>query len=351
MQTLKIFLSSLQTVPATVTWLLSDISEAKGKQDLFMHQSPQTLKLLREHALIESAVSSNRIEGVEIESKRTGTVVFGRPLLKDRNEEEIQGYRDALQWIHGASASVDLDQAAVLRLHQMSRGDIWDAGQYKEKNGNIIERLPNGEVRIRFTPVSAALTGPSMNELFELYGRIKRDAVIHPLIAMAAFSLDFLCIHPFRDGNGRVSRLLILMQLYHNDFLVGRYISIERLIEEFKERYYETLEQSSQRWHEGRHDPWPYIQFLLYIIKKAYAELFVRVDHALVPKGEKSRLIISQIEGFNGEFTVTQLMQKCPSVSRDLIRHVLKKLSNEGKIVSRGRGPAARWQRKGNTPL
>ncbi|MBD3338593.1 MAG: Fic family protein [Candidatus Lokiarchaeota archaeon] len=348
MQTINKFLADIKTIPANVTWYLADISEAKGKQDLFTNQSPQKLKVLREHAIVESAVSSNRIEGVEIDKKRIGTVIFGKPLLKDRNEEEIKGYHDALQWIHLQNKNIDFSEENIIKLHKMSRGEIWDSGKYKEKDSDIIERLPNGETRIRFKTVSADKINHAMKKLVSSHSDLSQQKKVHPIIAIAACNLDFLCIHPFRDGNGRVSRLLLLLQLYHAGYIVGRYISIERLIEEHKERYYETLEISSQGWHEGKHDPWPYINFILYILKKAYIEFIERVEKIKNTKGSKTNLIIDHIQKWDGEFTISQLHSKCPEVSRDLVRKVLRDLKKQGKVVSKGRGLGARWQRKGN---
>lgn len=349
MLTLNRILKSLPEIPASAAWYLSDISEFKGKQELYTRQSPQKLKVLREHALIESVVSSNRIEGVEIDRKRIGTVVFGKPLLKDRGEEEIQGYRDALEWIHTQGKKTKINEAAIKKLHKLSRGNIWDAGKYKEKDGDIIERLSSGDTRIRFKTVSAARTPFMIKEMISDYCDVIRHNEVHPLVAIAAFNLDFLCIHPFRDGNGRVSRLLLLLQLYHFDFEVGRYISLERLIEDHKERYYEALQLSSNRWHEGKHDPWHYIQFLLYILKKAYVEFSTRVERIGIPKGEKTALVIDQIKILHNGFSLSQLQNKCPDVSYDMIRKILKNLKSEGRIDAKGRGVSARWYKKGTT--
>ena len=349
MQTLSKFTTGLKTIPTGVAWYLADIAEAKGKQNLYINQSPQKLKVLREHALVESAVSSNRIEGVEIDRKRIGTIMFGSPLLKDRNEEEIQGYRDALQWIHANSEIIRFNETTIKKLHKMSRGEIWDSGKYKKRDGDIIERLPGGEARVRFKTVSAEATPKAMKELVSLYGEVIKTKVVHPLIAIAACNLDFLCIHPFRDGNGRASRLLLLLQLYHAGYEVGRYISLERIIEEHKERYYETLELSSQRVHYGKHDPWLFVNFLLYILKKSYSEFVERMEKTETMKGAKTELVIEQIHKMNGDFTLSQLQSSCIGVSRDMIRKVLKDLRKQGKVVSEGRGLGARWRRKGNT--
>ena len=244
MSTFTRFRSASLLVPASTSWYLADLGEFRGKQALYTRQSPQRLKTLREHALIESSVSSNRIEGVVVETKRVRELVLGRPLLRDRDEEEVRGYRDALQRIHEEGASLPVTEKTVRELHRLARGEIWDAGKYKEKDSDIIERSPDGTERIRFQTVPAKATPRAMKELLHDWNATLKEKKIHPLIALAAFNLDFLCIHPFRDGNGRVSRLLLLLQCYHLGYEVGRYISLERLIEQNKDRYYETLEHS-----------------------------------------------------------------------------------------------------------
>ena len=202
---------------------------------------------------------------------------------------------------------------------------------------------------MRFKAVAAAETAAYMRHLVDLWNRALRERSVHPLIALAAFNLDFLCIHPFRDGNGRVSRLLLLLHFYHLGFEVGRYISIERLIEENKERYYETLEQSSQGWHDGKHDPWPYVNYLFYILKSAYREFEERVGQVKSPRGAKTELVVLAIDRFPGEFTLGDVEKACPGVSRDMVRRVLRQLQKSRKVECMGRGPGAQWRRKGNT--
>jgi len=350
MMTLRLFSRKFESVPASSSWYLSDLGEARGKQELFTRQSPQRLKVLREHALIESAVSSNRIEGVEVDQSRIGTIIFGKPLLRDRDEEEVRGYRQALTWIHEQGVKLPISGDTVLKLHRMTRGEIWDAGNYKDQDGDIIEKLPGGSSRVRFKTVSAKATPGCMKELIELYEEAIRERKAPHLVVLAAFNLDFLCIHPFRDGNGRVSRLLLLLQCYHLGFEVGRYISLERLIEQNKERYYETLEQSSQGWHEGKHDPWPYINYTLFIIKTAYREFEERLGQIKSPRGAKTDLVETAVGNFKNDFTLTDLERACPGVSRDMVRIVLRNLQSTGDVECLGRGPGARWRRKkGNT--
>jgi Fic family protein len=327
-----------------ITWYLSDIGRAQGLQELFTRQSPQKLAVLREHAIAQSAVSSNRMEGVEIDQARVGTVVFGHPAFQDRDEEEVAGYRDALNLIHTRGAGLPVSEETILNLHMLSRGNIWDAGQYKDKPVDIIERLPTGGERVRFRSVPPAETPGFTRQLVALWRDHSREHDISPLIVLAAFNLDFLCIHPFRDGNGRVSRLLLLLTAYHLGIEVGRYVSLERLIEDNKERYYETLEQNSQGWHEGKHDPWPYIGFLLYIIKQAYDEFETRVGKTKAPKGEKSALVEAAIARQSGPFTVSDIRDACPGVGVDLIRKVLGRLKDH-QVECLGRGQSAQWRK------
>lgn len=346
MNTLRQFAEGNLQVPLRVTWYLSDLGRSQGIQDLHSKQSPQRLKVLREHAVAQSAVSSNRIEGVEIDEKRIGTVLFGHPALRDRDEEEVAGYRKALDLIHKCSGDCPLSEQTIRELHRMSRGRIWDAGQYKEKQIDIIEKSPDGSERIRFRCVSPDQTPSFMQDLVRMWNEEIGEKRISPFILLAAFNLDFLCIHPFRDGNGRVSRLLLLLTCYHAGLEVGRYISLERLIEEHKGRYYETLEQSSQGWHEGTHDPWPYIGFLLFILDQAYKEFEERVGEIAEPKGAKTALVEHTVAGITGPFTLTELEAACPGVSRDMVRKVLKDMKQRDELTCSGRGPAARWEKR-----
>lgn len=327
------------------SWYLADLGEARGKQELFTMQSPQRLKVLREHALIESAISSTRIEGVTVDKARVHTIVFGRSHLKDRSEEEVRGYRNALKLIHERYLRLSVSEDTIVRLHQLIRGDAWDGGKYKETDSDIIERYPDGRERVRFKTVKAARAPSFMAELIENWDRGLREQVIHPLILLAAFNLDFLCVHPFRDGNGRVSRLVLLLQLYQLGYEVGRYISIERIIEQNKERYYETLEQSSHRWHEGKHNPWPYINYLLFILKTSCREFEERVGQMGSPRGTKTELIMSAIGGTIGSFRIADLQKQCSGVSVDMIRKVLKTLQGARKVECLSRGQNAQWQK------
>src|SRR5438552_5679415 len=300
-------LAAQRNIPLATAWYLAEFGEAHGKQELFTKQSPQRLKVLREHALIESAVSSNRIEGVTIDQSRVKAVVLGKSLLRDRDEEEVRGYRDALKLIHEQHARLSISENTIKQLHFISRAKIGDAGKYKTKDSDIIEKYPDGRSRIRFKTVPAKQTGASMRELMKEWSETLDEKQVHPLVAVTAFNLDFLCIHPFRDGNGRVSRLLLLLMCYQLGFEVGRYISLERLIEENKDRYYETLEESSQGWHEGKHDPWPFVNFTLYILKTAYREFEESVGQQPSPKGANAEMVLTTIRKQTKEFKLADI--------------------------------------------
>ena len=296
--------ADFRTIPVATGWSLAELGQALGRQELFTRQSPQKLNALREHALIESAVSSNRIEQVHVDPQRVGTLIFGAPLLRDRDEERTEP---------------------------------------------IVEHRADGTTRIRFVPVEAGQpTEAAMAELIERWGPVVRDRVVPPLVALGAFSLDFLCVHPFRDGNGRVSRLLMLLLSYHAGAEVGRFISIERLIEQSKDRYYETLEQSSQGWHEQKHNPWPFINYVLWVLKSAYEEFERRVGEVPAVPGEKRALVVRAIDRAAVDFSVAALQRACPGVSIDMIRHVLKSLRDDGRVECTGRGRSARWRK---TPI
>jgi Fic family protein len=349
MMTFRQFSHGLEMIPTSTSWHLADLGEARGKQELFTRQSPQRLKSLREHALIESAVSSNRIEGVEVDQKRIGTLMFGKAALKDRDEEEVRGYRDALNLIHTRVVRLPIDERTIRQLHQMTRGEIWDAGKYKKKDGDIIEKYSDGRQRVRFRPTSAANTSAAMAELVALREQCLEERWAHPLVALGAFCLDFLCIHPFRDGNGRVSRLLMVLGCYHAGLEVGRYVSLERLIEENKQRYYETLERCSQGWHAEKHDPWPFINYVLWILKSAYAEFEQRVGETSEPRGTKSVMIRHAVARQSDEFRLSDIERACPSVGREWIRATLAEMRKAGEVRCVGRGPGARWRNKGTT--
>ena len=230
------------SIPVGTGWLLGACMEARGKQDLWLRQKPEVLEVLREQAIIQSVESSNRIEGVTIPADRLRPVVLGKDKPRDRSEEELAGYRRALDWIFSRKRQVSVTPKVIQRLHAFAQGGFsGDAGEWKARDNEFIEILPNGERKIRFVPTSAKDTPDIMDALCRNYREACEDQRVPPLLIVATFVIDLLCIHPFRDGNGRVSRLSTTLLLQSHGFQVARYISLERLVEQSKEEYYRVL--------------------------------------------------------------------------------------------------------------
>jgi len=233
------------TLPTATVWLLTDVAEAKGKQDQCA-RSPEKLTSLRQTALVQSVESSNRIEGVTVAHDRLRPLVLEDARPRDRSEEEIQGYRRALELIHADAQNLAITPELLQRLHATIQEGSGDAGQWKKVSNEIVELREGAAPVVRFRPAGVAETPAAVEELCLLYRHVLNQNLAPPLVAVAALVLDFLCIHPFRDGNGRISRLLTLLALYQHGFEVGCYISLERLVEESRTEYYEVLRLSSQ---------------------------------------------------------------------------------------------------------
>ena len=252
------------TLPLSTGWLLSACTEAKGKQDLWMQQKPEVLEALREQAIVHSAESSNRIEGVTVSRERLRPLILGRVRPRDRSEEEVAGYRKAIDWIFTRKRREAIDSRVIQHLHSLAQGSMSaDAGHWKQKDNEIIEILASGERRVRFKPTSARETPRAVGQLCRNYEAACEAERVPALLLAATFVFDLLCIHPFRDGNGRVSRLVTTLLLLQNGFEVVRYISLERLVEESKREYYRELERCSAGWHENRNEIVPLWNYLL----------------------------------------------------------------------------------------
>jgi Fic family protein len=323
---------------------LRTIGEFKGKQELFSQQSPKYLDDLKGLAAIESTISSNRIEGVVAEPGRVEEIMLKSSKPRNRDEQEIAGYRDALKQIHESWEALVFNIKTIKQLHGMIfRYTPKEGGHWKARNNIIGEFYPDGSMkRIIFTPVSAEETPQAMELLVERY-----NAAIgtghDPLIIIPLTILDFLSIHPFDDGNGRMARLLTLLLLYHSGYNVGRYISLERIIEESKQTYYETLNASSQKWHEGEHDWIPWTTYFWGTIIRAYKKFEERIGKAATGPASKTEQIELAVKGKIKPFSFSEIKTECPGVSKDMIRHVLRQLRDDGKLRSKGTGRSAKW--------
>lgn len=336
------------SLPPQVAGVLRRIGEHKGRQELYQKQAPEMLENLRRVALIESTESSNRLEGiVAANDKRLRALLSERSAPINRSEAEIAGYRDVLDTIHQNHSHIPFTDRIVLQLHRdllKYAGDT--GGRWKVSANDIRETLPDGSQRIRFTPLAPHLTEDAMRDLHAHYAAALAGRIWDPLILVPLYILDFLCIHPFSDGNGRMSRLLALLALYHQGYEVGRYIGLERVIEKTKESYYETLLISSQGWHEAGHDPWPWVEYFLSTLLAAYSEFESRFSRISSGRGSKTDTVLNAIQTFVADFSLSDLEKACPMVSRDMIRRILADLRTAGNVECLGRGPKAKWRKK-----
>lgn len=325
---------------------LRALGQYRGRQELFRKQAPEALEALREAALIESSESSNRIEGVTAPRARIEALVLKPAAPRNRSEEEIAGYRDALNLIHESAPEMAFSTNVILQLHGMLyRYQPGAGGRWKMAPNEIVERNPDGSIRrVRFVPVAPVATPQFMERLAAGVARAE-DEEREPLVLVPLAILDFLCIHPFADGNGRVARLLTLLLLYHAGYEVGRYISLERVIEASKETYYEALEASSHGWHDGKHDPLPWMTYLWGVLIRAYREFEERVGVIRSGRGAKTDLVEQAVARRTRAFGIAEIEAECPGVSRDMVRHVLQRLRDEGKLAVQGTGRGAKWIR------
>lgn len=325
---------------------LRDLGECKGKQELFERQKPEVLEGLTTVAKIESTDASNRLEGIVAPDARLRQLVLHETNPRNRPEQEIAGYRDALELLHDSRKDIPVAVNVIQQLHQRIYSFMPSEGGYwKLTDNQIVEYAADGSVaRVRFNPTPAVSTGPAMDELVALYQQAAAEGK-EPLVVIPLVVLDFLCIHPFQDGNGRVARLLTLLLLYHHDYEVGRYISLERIFENSKESYYETLEASSQGWHEDAHNPHPWLTYFWGVLRKAYREFEERVGSLEKGRGSKSQQVRNAVQRTVRSFTISDIERECPGVSKETIRSVLRQLKQSGVVVLRGRGRGARWRK------
>jgi Fic family protein len=328
--------------------MLQQLGEHKGRQALFNRQTPEILESLRQVAIVESSESSNRIEGITAPHERVEAIVRKSSAPANRSEQEIAGYRDALALIHESAQHMSFTVNVVLQLHALIyRYAPGQGGRFKMTDNEIVERAPDGKVvRVRFRAVPAVGTPGAMDELVERYRHASLTLGIEPLVLTPAAILDFLCIHPFSDGNGRAARLLTLLLLYHHGYEVGRYISLERIFEESKETYYETLETSSQCWHDGTHDLRPWMRYFWGVLLRAHRELEERVGTLTTGRGAKSEHVRRVIERRLAPFAISEIEAECPGISKELVRVVLRQMRSQGALQVQGKGRGARWVRK-----
>lgn len=337
------YLRTMQLTPQLFS-LTNALSEYRGKEELYEKQSPETLHRLIEAAKVESTESSNRIEGIKVVHKRVEAIVVKNSQPRNRSEQEVSGYRDALDRIHTTYTGLPASLNTILLLHEfLYKHTETPGGSFKREDNLIVDRFKDGTTRERFRPVAAALTYNAMKQLVDNFNYLTRQRHYSQLLLIPLFILDFLCIHPFSDGNGRVARLLTLLLLYHAGYKVGKYISLERIIEQSKETYYESLERSSQGWHDGIHEVKPWQHYFYGTLLACYKEFEQRMGIIRRRSGSKRTQLIETIREYNGKFSISNLEVVCPNISRDMIRKVLRELRDKGQIRSDGLGRNAKW--------
>ncbi len=324
---------------ADIVAQLTAIHEYKGRQRQIADGGAAALTRLVEIAKIQSTDASNKIEGIRTSDERLQKIVREKTRPKTRDERKIAGYRDVLSLIHENHPYIAPRSNVILQLHR----DLFKfsgpsvGGSYKNSDNVIAEERADGTRVVRFQPVAAWETTEYMNAICAAYDAALHDDAVDALALIPMFILDFLCIHPFNDGNGRMSRLLTLLLLYRAGYEVGRYVSIEKLIADSKETYYEALQESSDGWHEGENDYTPFVRYMLGVIVAAYREFESRA--ALIAGGaSKTDRIREAIRETVGPITKAEIMTKCPDVSQVTVQRALSELLRSGQIVKLGGG-------------
>ena len=330
-----------------IVQMVGSIHEHKGKQELFLEANIDELKTLLEVALIQSTGASNRIEGIFTSDKRLKELVSQKAEPRNRSEQEIAGYREVLATIHESYEYITPRPTIILQLHRdlysYSQGNI--DGTYKNSDNVIAETDAEEHQKARFIPVPAFQTAEAIDELCAHFLEAWEANLIDKLILIPMFILDFLCIHPFNNGNGRMSRLLTLLLFYKAGYIVGKYVSMEMLIEKTKETYYEALQASSVGWHEGENSYKPFVKYYLGIMLKAYNEFENRVEHLKYHNLSKPDRIKAVIDNKIGKITKKEIMELCPDISKVTVERTLTDLVKSGYIAKVGAGPSTGYVR------
>ena len=330
-----------------IVQMVASIHEHKGKQELFLEANIDELKTLLEVALIQSTGASNRIEGIYTSDKRLEELVSQKAEPRNRSEQEIAGYREVLATIHESYEYITPRPNIILQLHRdlYSYSQGATGGSYKNSDNVIAETDAEGHQKARFIPVPAFQTADAMDELCSRFLDAWEADRIDKLVLIPMFILDFLCIHPFNDGNGRMSRLLTLLLFYKAGYIVGKYVSMEMLIEKTKETYYEALQASSTGWHECENSYEPFVKYYLGIILKAYNEFESRVEHLKNRSLSKPERIKAVIDHKVGKITKKEILELCPDISKVTVERTLTDLVKSGYIAKVGAGPATAYVR------
>lgn len=325
---------------------LGDIRELKGKVASFSQANPDTLATLIEVAKIQSTGASNRIENISTSDRRLRELMLDKTTPRNRDEREISGYRYVLDEIHESHDAIPITPGVILQLHRdlyRFAGDSF-AGRWKDSDNVIMERSASGKMMARFTPTSAAATPSAMKRICSEYAEQIAVAKYDPLLTSLVFIFDFVSIHPFNDGNGRMSRLLTLLLMYRSGYDVGKYVSIEKEVERTKETYYETLAASSAGWQNGENDYVPFVTYMLGIVTACYKEFDSRFEVVASPAGNEES-IRAFFDRLVGTATKREIMDANPNMSQRTLERILSKLQDEGVVEKVGAARATAYRR------
>ena len=325
--------------------LSGKIHEYKGRQEIYLKQKAQELNRLIDIAKIQSTENSNKIEGIMTTSTRMNQLLNEKTVPKNRDESEILGYRDVLNTIHENYKYIPIRPNYILQLHRdLYKYSSMNGGKFKSVQNYINMKTSDGSEYVLFTPLEPFETPTAVEMICKNYEEITDSGQLDELLLMSIFISDFLCIHPFSDGNGRMSRLLTTLILYRNNYFVGKYISLEKIIEGTKFEYYEALRETSKNWHSGENDYKPFIKYLLKTILRAYKELDERIL-LIEEKLTSYEMVKKVVESTLGVFTKKELMEKCPKIGSSSVEAALKKLKEEQIIKSLGAGRNTKYVR------
>ena len=326
--------------------LVAAIYKYAGKQELYLKQKPHELEKLVEIAKIQSTEASNAIEGIVTTNTRIRQLVEEKTAPRNRDEQEIAGYRDVLNVIHESFDAIPITKNYILQLHKMLYSHMNNplAGQTKTVQNYISATYPDGHTKTVFTPLAPFETPEALEKICEEYSRVIGNFEVEPLIIIPIFIHDFLCIHPFNDGNGRMSRLLTTLLLFRSGFNIGKYISLEAKIAKNKDLYYDVLRRSQDGWHEGSEDVVPFIKYMLGTILAAYKDFedrFSIVEEKLPAVEIVRKATLTKI----GKFTKRDIIELCPSLSLSSVEGSLRKLVQAGEIKREGVGKGTFYYR------
>ena len=317
------------------------IHEYKGKQQLYLKQKALELERLVDLAKIQSTQSSNAIEGIVTTNQRLKSLMASKTMPKNRDEQEILGYKAALELIHESFEYMPITPNVILQLHKILYSFMPTSfgGVFKTTSNKIDEKRSDGSIVVRFRPPEPFETPDAVERLCATYNKTIASGEIDPLVVIPTFIHDFLCIHPFNDGNGRMSRLLTTLLLYQNGYVVGKYISLEKKINDHKDEYYDVLQLASHKWHEGQNDDTPFTKYLLGIILSAYRDFEERLN--IVSEKKNAKEMVKEVFSVKlGKVTKSDIMEFCPTLSRSAIEKALRELISDSDICKYGKGPA-----------